>query len=71
MASFDLFFCDSHFRIPENELNTAPISGVEGKVVLSFFKNYAGEHPMAATEVAKSGGLALIAVRPRPLMIVI
>ncbi|KAL0428416.1 UNVERIFIED_CONTAM: Subtilisin-like protease SBT3.3 [Sesamum latifolium] len=51
-------------RLNEGELNQAPVPGIEGKVILSFFKDYANEYPRPAVQVADSGGLALIVVRP-------
>ncbi|PIN21119.1 Tripeptidyl-peptidase II [Handroanthus impetiginosus] len=49
--------------LSEEELKREPIPEVKGKVVLSFFKD-AFEHATAAMQVAISGGLALIVVRP-------
>ncbi|KAL0282015.1 UNVERIFIED_CONTAM: Subtilisin-like protease SBT3.9 [Sesamum angustifolium] len=51
-------------RVHEGETNQVPVPGIEGKVILSFFEDYVAQYPRAAVQVADSGGLALIVVRP-------
>ncbi|KAK4432021.1 Subtilisin-like protease SBT3.9 [Sesamum alatum] len=51
-------------RVHAGKPDQAPVSGIKGKVVLSFFKDYFAQYPSAAVQVADSGGLALIVVRP-------
>ncbi|KAG8367779.1 hypothetical protein BUALT_Bualt16G0108200 [Buddleja alternifolia] len=48
----------------EKKPNKKRIKGLKGAVVISFFKDNTADYPAVAARVAKSGGLALIIVKP-------